>query len=703
MSEHWNTWLQTSQVPPDQLQELADTLSSWGIQAKTKNGHNTTTATLKESDEGVTIVRQSADDLLITDCPPYEDVMGLLPLYERLAFRENLLLKGPKGTGKTLSQLFFASGITAPVVVLECSEDTKNRNLIGSFYLKGRETPYILGAMPTAIDIANEVGNCIIAFEEINALTPQVQKELNALLDFRTMVSIPQIGKTYKLREGAHLWAVATMNPCFHPDTDILTPDGIKNIADMKIGDPVYSFNKDTGEVELDTVANVWGHPADDMLLIENQHTKLRVTPEHKLVVKGRNASQWGLAPAEEMAEWMEDKGPTNSDKFYPKPFNIPQGEWEKTHVIDLSQVPEWLPKTNTKNTCKTTYVMEDFLCLLGWYISEGSSYLTEKGEYRVHIAQEYEENLNDIEETLDAMEVRWFSAKKGTKKSGVVFNDKVLYHALRHYGGIGSHGKIIHHDLFKLPKNQLQVLFDSMYAGDGDTVKERKNHQWAKRRGTKVHSSMRYSTVSETLYKDFLWLANYLDYTTTRHKDSEGVYRIGLRPAKPYTTHLTYERIPYDGWVINLEVSKNRTVCAGEDGKFLFVSNSVYGGTYDLNEDLRSRWDEVEIDYPPPGAEKRIVMANVQNDGSCPDDEFGKRIDMCIRLAGESRQTNTSYALSSRDVVRMMRDTQVLGVEAALQLVACKFEGDDRKTIIKRISSIFPKVYPKNSWGASK
>lgn len=342
MSEHWNTWLQTSQVPPDQLQELADTLSSWGIQAKTKNGHNTTTATLKESDEGVTIVRQSADDLLITDCPPYEDVMGLLPLYERLAFRENLLLKGPKGTGKTLSQLFFASGITAPVVVLECSEDTKNRNLIGSFYLKGRETPYILGAMPTAIDIANEVGHCIIAFEEINALTPQVQKELNALLDFRTMVSIPQIGKTYKLKEGAALWAVATMNP-------------------------------------------------------------------------------------------------------------------------------------------------------------------------------------------------------------------------------------------------------------------------------------------------------------------------------------------------------------------------SVYGGTYDLNEDLRSRWDEVEIGYPPPGAEKRIVMANVENDGGCTNEEFSKRIDMCIRLAGESRQTNTSYALSSRDVVRMMRDTQVLGVEAAMQLVACKFEGDDRKTIIKRISSIFPKIYPKNSWGASK
>lgn len=349
-AENWTEWINS--LDPEQAKLLAITMIQQKLASPyQKNGHNQAPKTTGSGE--LRIVRQSIENCMVTDCPPYVDVNNLIPLYNKLAFRENLLCKGPKGTGKTLSKFYYAQESKTPLVILECSEDTKKRDLVGSFYMAGDETPFILGAIPTAIDIANEYGRVILAFEEINALTPQVQKELNAVLDFRSMVSMPQIGKTYKLREGAQLWAVATMNP-------------------------------------------------------------------------------------------------------------------------------------------------------------------------------------------------------------------------------------------------------------------------------------------------------------------------------------------------------------------------SVYGGTYDLNEDLRSRWDEVDIDYPTAAGEKRIIKANIDIEGWLNSQQFlsdedkveGRKaiettIDGCIRLGTESRQQGTQYALSSRDLVRLIRDIQILGPEDALQLCVCKFEGDDRETMIRRVSSIFTDIHPKKTWGA--
>jgi MoxR-like ATPase len=181
---------------------------------------------------------------MITSCPPYEDVLKLLELYNVLCFRQNLLIKGPKGTGKTLSLFHFSHINRIPVIIVECSEDTKKRDLVGSFYLKGKETPYILGAIPTAIDIANEYGKAILLLEEINALTPQTQKDTNAALDFRKMVTIPQVGKTYKLEEGKLLWVTATMNPSVYGGTYDLNEDLRSRLDEAAVGYPPPGLEK---------------------------------------------------------------------------------------------------------------------------------------------------------------------------------------------------------------------------------------------------------------------------------------------------------------------------------------------------------------------------------------------------------------------------------------------------------------------------
>lgn len=193
---------------------------------------------------GVPIVRAPIEDFMYTKTPPYVDVFNLLPLYGKLMFNENLLVRGPKGDGKSLSIIALCAGTQTPLVTVPSSEDVKKKDLIGNFFFKGSETPFMLGSMATAIDIANECGRCIIAFEEINALTPQTQKQLNEFLDFRKSVSIPQAGKTYRLRDGAHIWAVGLMNPSLYGGTYDLNEDFRSRWVEVEIGYPTQSQEK---------------------------------------------------------------------------------------------------------------------------------------------------------------------------------------------------------------------------------------------------------------------------------------------------------------------------------------------------------------------------------------------------------------------------------------------------------------------------
>jgi MoxR-like ATPase len=142
----------------------------------------------------------------------YEDIFDLHTLYRKVAFKANLILTGPKGIGKTLSVASYGSEIDCPVVTYDCSEDIRRSHLYGSFTLRGGESPFVLGPVPTAIEIANETGRCILCLEEVNALNPQAQKLLNPISDFRKRVELPEARRVFRLKENARLWIVATMN-----------------------------------------------------------------------------------------------------------------------------------------------------------------------------------------------------------------------------------------------------------------------------------------------------------------------------------------------------------------------------------------------------------------------------------------------------------------------------------------------------------
>jgi MoxR-like ATPase len=143
----------------------------------------------------------------------FVDTENLHGIYDKLAFRSNLLLVGPKGIGKTLSIASWCGNKKVPLITYDCSEDARRSHLLGTFFLRDATTsPFILGPLTTAFEVANEVGQAVLVLEEINSLTPQMQKVLNAVADFRKKVLVPEARKVFKLRDNAKLWITGTMN-----------------------------------------------------------------------------------------------------------------------------------------------------------------------------------------------------------------------------------------------------------------------------------------------------------------------------------------------------------------------------------------------------------------------------------------------------------------------------------------------------------
>lgn len=177
----------------------------------------------------------------------YIDVFGLLPLLHRMSFDAvtqawdppNILFTGPKGVGKSLLAAYLAEAMDLPYLSLDCSEDTRERHLRGGFTVaKGGETPFVFGALSNAIQVANEHGAALLAIEEPNALSPQQQKSLNSLTDFRRKVELPEISARLELRAGAKLWVVGTMNPTVYGGPNELNEDLKSRFLEIEVPYP---------------------------------------------------------------------------------------------------------------------------------------------------------------------------------------------------------------------------------------------------------------------------------------------------------------------------------------------------------------------------------------------------------------------------------------------------------------------------------
>lgn len=156
--------------------------------------------------------RTNPEDLVPSHHDNYVDT-GIIDLLDKLAWRRPIILKGPKGTGKTLALEQWAAKQGIPMVRQDCSDDITARDLIGSYGVEGDTVYFGCGSVTTAIETANEEGGCLLVLEEVNALPAKSQKILNGVCDYRQSVEVAKIGKVFKLKPGHKIWIVGTMNP----------------------------------------------------------------------------------------------------------------------------------------------------------------------------------------------------------------------------------------------------------------------------------------------------------------------------------------------------------------------------------------------------------------------------------------------------------------------------------------------------------
>lgn len=158
------------------------------------------------------IVKMPPSQLIPSTDPNYVDT-GLLGLVEELAWGEALILKGPKGSGKTLAIEQWCAAAEIAMVRENCNSGTDETQLLGSFGMEGNDVHFTLGALPLAIETANSEGGCVLVLEEINTLRPQVQSMVFSVADYRKSVECPHLGRKFTLNPDAQLWVLGTMNP----------------------------------------------------------------------------------------------------------------------------------------------------------------------------------------------------------------------------------------------------------------------------------------------------------------------------------------------------------------------------------------------------------------------------------------------------------------------------------------------------------
>ena len=165
--------------------------------------------------------------LIIKTAPRYVELHDEFSTYDaHMNSGIPLLIEGPKGCGKTLSIASWASKYRCPFIEYDCSEGTKKYDLQGTKTgVAGGLTPFELGFIPRIIECANQFGMAILVLEELNALTPAMQKLLNPLLDWRKGVFITEVGQNYKLEKGKKLAILATTNPSSYQASNDLNED----------------------------------------------------------------------------------------------------------------------------------------------------------------------------------------------------------------------------------------------------------------------------------------------------------------------------------------------------------------------------------------------------------------------------------------------------------------------------------------------
>jgi DNA polymerase I len=399
-------------------------------------------------------------------------------------------------------------------------------------------------------------------------------------------------------------------NSCVTPETDVLTADGVRNITDIEVGDEVYSWNPESEQMELKPVLDTIERDHDgDIYHVNTNGIDVRVTGDHDMLVKRhRHSDEWERTEMASLNEW--------TDYQMPHDWSAPDGD--ERDVVDITRflddyeirvepschgrtfaaATDWTAEPNEngayylspddfaahedavrahadtisvqmgrqQSSVPMEYDADNFIKLLGWYVTEGSISHIERKSYGdvvrgestiIHISQhDSSPHKGDIESLLDEMRLSYSVDDRSFSVTGAT----PIAEALEQMCGRGAAEKSLPRWVFDTSARQRQLLFETLMAGDGDA------------------ESPRYTTKSERLRDDVRELLVHLGETPRVSADS-GVYRVTWNPdaTNSFRVEGSVETEQYDGKVHCLTVADNHTFVAGRNGNLSVIGN-CYG-----------------------------------------------------------------------------------------------------------------------------
>lgn len=245
---------------------------------------------------------------------------------------------------------------------------------------------------------------------------------------------------------------------------------------------------------------------------------------------------------------------------------------------------------TGSRILPKIDMPMDDYLMLLGMYLSEGHSYSSKKnGDYYIEITQIKSENRARMIKMLQQANIEFAEVCYGTK---VRIIGKQIQ---KHFSRFGlSYKKYIPQELFKLQPQQLRILYEWLMWGDG----------------CRTGSSHSYCTTSPQLADDVQKLLLHIGMSGKITKTEVGTMEIMGRICKcrprydisvtrtkltPTINHgHTNEQggqleryVEYTGEVYCVELSKNHTLYTRHNGKVHWSGNSARHGNKGIVVDI--------------------------------------------------------------------------------------------------------------------
>jgi PBSX family phage portal protein len=312
---------------------------------------------------------------------------------------------------------------------------------------------------------------------------------------------------------------------CYDEQTETLTDQGWIKHDQFKPGMKVATFNRDKRTIEYQEPVGgplVYDVENLEMYHFANKAVDLMVTPKHRMLFGVARLGKEFLLPIEAMVNMARRV------KFVAKALDYLEGQEQAKFLLP------WRPLRGGRNAVQDAPPLpvpaDDFLQLIGWYLSEGC--LLPQGN-AIRLMQDEGRYWDEIKALLKRFERNgftvWWDANKNCNVKSVTLASKSLYCWLKDNGAAGySWQKRVPRCLMELPKHQLRVLFDAMMRGDGT---------WDAREG---RTSGAYSTTSSGLADDVQEIALKLGYRASIREDRPGtkgdkpVFRVLLSTAGP-------------------------------------------------------------------------------------------------------------------------------------------------------------------------